>query len=108
MSDAAADVLRLAEAERALAAEGGERALELAAVQDERDRAIAALPQAPSPAEAALLRQALRLHTEAAMLLRAARDRILSELSHVDHGRETLRGYAPAGVEAAGTLDATA
>jgi hypothetical protein len=108
MSAAAADVLRLAEAERALAAEGGERAEELAAVQDERDRAIAALPASPTPAEAEILRRALAVHQEAAALLRGARDAILAELSRVDHGRATVRGYAPAGLEPSRSFDAAA
>jgi hypothetical protein len=108
MSDPAAAVLRLAEAERALAAEGAERAEDLAAVQDARDAAIAALPPTPSPAQAALLRQALRVHQEAAALLRAAREEILAELYRLDQGRATVRGYAPADAAASRSFDAAA
>ena len=98
-------LLRLAEAERDLAAAG--RIEELAAVQDERDRVLAARPAAPSPAAAATLRRAIGVQREAAELLRAARDAVGAELARIDQGRATLRGYTPAGTEPARTFDAS-
>jgi hypothetical protein len=105
MSDPADALLALAEAERRLAAEG--RVAELAELHAERDRALAALPARPEPHQVAVLRQALALQGEVADLLRATRDAVAAELARVDQGRETLRGYAPAGLGAGSVFDAT-
>ncbi|HEV3001111.1 MAG TPA: hypothetical protein VGW75_10275 [Solirubrobacteraceae bacterium] len=104
MTDPAEALLELARAERRLAAEG--HAGELAALHAERDRLLAALPAEPTVRQAEALRLALAIQVETAELLRAARDAVAAELARVDHGRETLRGYAPAGLEPARTFDA--
>ncbi len=104
MNDPAAALLELAWGERRLAAEG--RVDELADLQAERDRAIAALPAAPAPHQVESLRSVLAVHAEVGELLRATREAVAAELARIDHGRETLRGYAPAGVGAARTFDA--
>jgi hypothetical protein len=103
MTDPADALLELAWAERRLAAEG--RVAELAALQDERDRVIAALPPRPAPHQVATLRRALAVQGEVAELLRATRDAVAAELRRVDRGRATLRGYAPAGLEAGPVFD---
>ncbi len=105
MSDPADALLALAEAERRLAAEG--RVDELAALQAERDLALAALPARPEPHQVAVLRRALSVQGEVADLLRTTRDAVAAELARVDQGRETLRGYAPAGLAGGPVFDAT-
>ena len=104
MSDPADALLELAEAELRLAAEG--RIDELPALQAERDLALAALPPRPAPHQVAVLRRALAVQGEAAELLRTTRDAVAAELHRVDQGRETLRGYAPAGLGAGPVFDA--
>ncbi len=104
MSDPAEQLLELAWAERRLAAEG--RVDELAGLQAERDLALAALPARPAPPQVPTRPRALAVQGEVAQLLRATRDAVLAELQRVEHGRETLRGYAPAGLEPARTFDA--
>jgi hypothetical protein len=106
MSDPAEDLLELAWAERRLAAEG--RVDELAELQAERDRLLAALPPQPTPHQVPLLRRALSVQGEVAELLRTTRDAVAVELNRVDHGRTTLRGYAPAGVEPLKSFDSAA
>ena len=103
MSDPANALLELAWAERRLAAEG--RIDELAASHDERDRLLAELPLHPAPHQISVLQRALAVQGEVAELLAATRDAVATELARVDHGRATLRGYAPAGAEAARTFD---
>ena len=105
MTDPAETLLELAWAERRLAAEG--RVDELAALQEERDGAMAALPARPAPQQVATLQRALAVQGEVAELLRRTRDAVAAELARVDHGRATLRGYAPAGAEAQPVFDAT-
>ena len=105
MSDPADAVLELAWAERRLAAEG--RIDELAELHAERDRALAALPARPEPHQVAALQRAVAVQDEVAELLRATRDAVAAELLRVDHGRATLRGYTPAGSEAAPVFDRT-
>ena len=106
MSDPAEQLLELAWAERRLAAEG--RVEELEDLQAERDRVLAALPPSPAPHQVPILRRAIAVQGEVAELLRATRDAVAAELARVDHGRATLRGYAPAGVEAGGSFDSAA
>lgn len=103
MTDPAEALLELAHAERRLAAGG--QVEELAELHGERDRLLAALPAAPAARQAEALRLALALQMETAGLLRGARDAVAAELARVDHGRETLRGYAPAGLEPARSVD---
>ena len=98
-------LLELAWTERRLAAEG--RIEELAAAHAERDRLLAALPARPEPHQVPLLQRALAVQGEVAELLGAARDTVASELARVDHGRATLRAYAPAGLEPQRAFDAT-
>ncbi|HEX2086649.1 MAG TPA: hypothetical protein VHF89_13280 [Solirubrobacteraceae bacterium] len=105
MTDPAEALLELAWAERRLAAEG--RFDELGPLHDERDRVLAALPARPAPHQVPTLRRALAVHGEVADLLRATRDAVATELARVDQGRATLRGYTPAGAEAAPVFDAT-
>ncbi len=104
MTDPADALLELAWAERRLAAEG--RVDELGDVQAERDAAIAALPTPLAPRQVETLRRALAVHAEVAELLRATREAVAAELTRIDHGRETLRGYAPAGIGPVPTFDA--
>jgi hypothetical protein len=106
MSDPAEALLELAWAERRLAAEG--RVEELEALQAERDRVMAALPAHPAPHQVPLLRRALSVQGEVAELLRATRDAVAAELHRVDHGRTTLRAYAPGGYEPAASFDSKA
>jgi hypothetical protein len=103
MTDPAEALLELAWAERRLAAEG--RIDELAATHDERDRLLAALPARPAPEQVAVLQRTLAVQGEVAELLAATREAVGAELARVDQGRATLRGYAPAGLEAARTFD---
>ena len=105
MTDPAEALLQLARTERRVAAEG--RIDQLVALHDERDRLIAALPARPAPHQVPKLRQALALQAEVAQVLARTRDVVGAELARVDHGRETLRGYAPAGLEAPRSFDAT-
>ena len=106
MSDPAEALLELAWAERRLAAEG--RVEELEELQAERDRLMAALPAHPTPHQVPLLRRALSVQGEVAELLRASRDAVAAELARVDHGRKTLRGYTPAGIEPGRSFDSAA
>lgn len=103
MRDPAEALLELARSERQLAAEG--LVDELAALHGQRDRLLAAVPAAPTARQAEALRLALALQVETAGLLRTARDAVAAELARVDHGRETLRGYAPVGLERGPTVD---
>ena len=105
MSDPADALLELAWAERRLAAEG--RIEELAALHAERDRALAALPARPEAHQVPVLQRALAVQAEVAELLRATRDAVAAELTRVDQGRATLRGYTPAGTEARPVFDAS-
>lgn len=104
MTDPADALLELAFAERDLAAEG--RVDELADLQAQRDAAMAALPSPLTPQQVETLRRTLEVHAEVAQLLRQTRDAVAAELQRVEHGRETLRGYAPAGLEPGRTFDA--
>ena len=105
MTDPADAILELAWTERRLAAEG--RVDELSALHAQRDRLMAALPARPTPEQVATLWRALTVQGEVADLLRQVRAAIAAELGRVERGRETLRGYAPAGVEPPRTFDAT-
>ena len=103
MSDPAEALLELAWAERRLAAEG--RIDELADAHAERDRLLAELPPRPAPHQVAVLQRVLAVQGEVAQLLTVTRDAVAAELARVDHGRATLRGYAPGGLEPARTFD---
>ena len=105
MTDPAQRLLELAEAEHDLASQ--RRSEELAALQDERDRAIAALPDCLSPLQERLLRRAVAVQQLTTGVLRAMRDEIAADLRRLDHGRTSLRGYAPAGVVDGRAVDAT-
>jgi hypothetical protein len=105
MTDPADALLELAWTERKLAAEG--RLDELAALHDERDRVLSALPARPAPHQVPALQRAVAAQAEVAALLRAARDAVAAERQRVDRGRATLRGYAPAGVQAGPVIDRT-
>jgi hypothetical protein len=104
MTDPADALLELAWTERRLAAEG--RVDELAALQAERDAAMAALPSPLTPQQVETLRRTLVVHAEIAQLLRQTRDAVAAELGRIEHGRETLRGYTPAGLQPGRTFDA--
>jgi hypothetical protein len=104
MSSAAQDLLELAWAERRLVAEG--RIDEIAELHAERDRLVALLPARAAGADAEALQRALAVQAEIAELLRTTRDAVAAELSRVDHGRDALRGYVPAGLEPGRTFDA--
>ncbi len=104
MTDPADALLELAWAERRLAAEG--RVDELADLQAQRDAALAALPSPLLPQQVETLQRTLAVHAEVAQLLRQTRDAVAAELGRIEHGRETLRGYAPAGVTPGRTFDA--
>ena len=106
MSDPAARLLEIAEAEHRLATE--RRAEDLAPLQTERDRMIAALPPLLSPAQEDALRRAIALQQLTTAVLRAARDEIAAELQHLAKGRSTMRAYAPAGYGSAASVDAAA
>ena len=105
MSDPALRLLEIAEAEHRLATE--RRADELAALQEDRDRALAALPPSLSPAQEDALRRAVALQQLTTGVLREARDELTADLQRLSHGRSTLRGYAPAGYHSTRSVDAT-
>jgi hypothetical protein len=104
MTDPAEALLELAWAERRAVAEG--KLDELPGLHAERDRLLAALPARPAPHQVPALQRALGVQGEVAELLRTTRDAVAAELSRVDQGRATLRGYAAAGVESGPTFDA--
>ena len=104
MTDPADALLELAWTERRLAGEG--RLDELADLHAERDRVMAELPARPAAHQVPVLQRALAVQGEVAELLRATRDAVAAELQRVDHGRATLRAYAPAGTEAQPVFDA--
>jgi hypothetical protein len=105
VTDPAQRLLEIAEAEHRLATE--RRADELAALQADRDRALAALPAVLSAVQEDALRRAVALQQLTTGVLRAARDELAAELGRLSHGRTSLRAYAPAGYATAASVDAT-
>ncbi len=107
MADPAEALLELAWAERRAAAEG--LLDELPALHAERDRLLTELParDALAPTQVAALQRAIAVQGEVADLLRTTRDAVSAELARVDHGRATLRGYAPAGLNGGRVFDQT-
>ena len=103
MSDPVQRLLELAEIEHTMVAE--HRFEELAPVHDERDRLLAALPpQVPVRQEPVFARIQALLHQTTA-LAAAARVELAAELARLDRGRDAVRGYAPAGLGGAPSVD---
>jgi len=105
MTDPAQRLLELAEAEHRLATE--RRVDDLAAVQAERDRVLAALPSRLSGAQEHAMRRAIAIQQATTAVLRAARDEVALELRKLDQRRASARAYTPAGLTPAPSVDAT-
>ena len=103
MTDPAERLLELAECERRLVTE--HRFDELEALHAERDRVLALLPSPLAPRQEPLLARAQAILHEATALAAAARVELAAELTRLDVGRTTVRGYAPAGLAAAPSVD---
>lgn len=106
MSSPAGRLLALAEEEHRALAE--QRFEDLEPLHAERDRLIAALPARVGPDQAPQLHHALALLQQATALAAAARAEIGTVLVRLDHGRATVRGYAPAGLRAVPSVDRSA
>jgi len=103
VTDPARRLLELAELEHRLVAE--QRFDELGPLHDERDRVLALLPVPVAPRQAPLVARAQALLHEATALAAAARTELAAELARLDRGRATVRGYAPAGLATAPSVD---
>ena len=105
MSPAVQALVALAEAEHVLAERGSaEHAEQLAELVQRRAHIIGMLPSALDAEDRAAVARALELQSESALRMSTARDELAAELRRVDLGRRTARGYAPAGLPAAGSL----
>ena len=83
-------------AEEELALVRAERVSELAELNERRSQVLAQLPPVP-PAEARpALERVAALQADITTALTVTRDHVASELVRLDHGRRSLRGYAPA------------
>ncbi len=103
MTDPASRLLELAELEHRMVAE--HRFEELGPLHDERDRLIAALPAPLEPAQVPVVARAQAVLQQATALAAEARAELAAELAHLDRGRATARGYAPAGLAPAPSVD---
>lgn len=103
MSDPVQRLLELAEVEHRMVAD--HRFEELAPVHDERDRVLATLPARIPVAQEPVLARAQALLHQTTALAAAARVELAAELARLDRGRGAVRGYAPAGVAAAPSVD---
>jgi hypothetical protein len=85
-------ILELAEREHALVMAGDFEAL--APLQDERFQIVAGLPAVPPLQARPSLVAASRIQVKTTAALEAAKARLAAELTTVDRGRDTARGYA--------------
>jgi hypothetical protein len=105
MTDPAQRLVQLAEAELQLVLD--RRADEIAGLQAERDRALAALPARLTPEQEQAVRQAIAIQHQTGAALRTARDEIAAELQQLGRSRTGVRGYASAGLGPTASVDAT-